>query len=230
MKKIQDPTKKISIIICARNEEHTIQSVIKRVRNYATEVLVIDGMSKDRTAVIARRAHAKVIPIARVGKGNAVRKGMRFARFPIIVFIDADGSHDPNDIPKLLATIYSHQADMVIASRIQGGSDEWSGTFENSLRKFGTIIITACINLRFNTRMTDSQNGFRAIRKEIALSLGLNGQTTTIEQEMVIKGLKKGIVITEIASHEFARKFGSSHIHVLRNGLGYLWSLGSLLT
>ena len=85
----------------------------------------------------------------------------------IVVFIDADGSHDPKDIPALVAPIKAGQADMVIGSRGKGGSDELHGTLEQFIRYVGSQLIMLAINYRWNVRLTDSQNGFRAIRRDV---------------------------------------------------------------
>jgi dolichol-phosphate mannosyltransferase len=80
------------------------------------------------------------------------------------------------------------------------------------------------INYRFGVRLTDSQNGFRAIRRDAALSLGLQENITTIEQEMIIKTLKKGYRITEVPAHEYARKYGDSNIKLGKVWFRYVYS------
>ncbi|MCP3678210.1 MAG: hypothetical protein GY721_11675, partial [Deltaproteobacteria bacterium] len=77
-------------------------------------------------------------------------------------------------------------------------------------------IITLGINYRFNVRLTDSQNGFRAIRKAVAASLGLRENITTIEQEMIMKTLRHGYRIAEVPAHEYARAHGVSRINASR--------------
>ena len=72
----------------------------------------------------------------------------------------------------------------------------------------GSSLITACINHRFQVRLSESQNGFRAIRTAVLRDLGLQENITTIEQEMIIKTLKKGYRMAEVPSHEHKRKAG----------------------
>jgi dolichol-phosphate mannosyltransferase len=79
--------------------------------------------------------------------------------------------------------------------------------------------------MRFNTDLTDSQNGFRAIRKDVASKLGLKEDIFTIDQEMVIRALKRNYKVVEIASHEYERKYGKSRINLLAMGWRYIWSL-----
>lgn len=206
----------ISVILAAKNESAGIGQIIDQVKPYANEVIVVDGHSKDETKEIAIQHGAKVILDNGKGKGDAYRVGINAAEGDIIVFIDADGSHEPKDIPKLTYPLIQEKADLVIASRMLGGSDEFHGSFSNYIRMVGGGLITLLINLRFRTRLTDCLNGFRAIKKEIALSLNLKANQFDIEQEMIMKCLKKGYRVTEIQSHEYERQWGSSKLPTCR--------------
>jgi len=217
---------KISVVIPAKNEAPTIRDIIKEAKRHAFEVLVIDGNSQDATRKIAREEGAKVFQGSETGKGKAVRLGIEKAQGNIIVFMDADGSHDARDIPKLIVPIISKDgADIVIASRTRGGSDELQGNIDKCLRLIGSAIINLIINLRWKQELTDAQNGFRAIKTKVAVSLNLRENTTTIEQEMVMKALKKGYKIGEISSHEYARRYGTSVIVLKEVWAKYVYSL-----
>jgi dolichol-phosphate mannosyltransferase len=72
--------------------------------------------------------------------------------------------------------------------------------------------------------LTDSQNGFRAIKKDVILSLKLKENITTIEQEMTMKCLKKGFIITEVPTHEYSRKYGESVIKLRKVWFRYVYS------
>ncbi len=167
---------------------------------------------------------ARVIPDRGKGKGDALRLALDEAAGEIVVFIDADGSHDPNDIPAMVAPIRAGQADLVVGSRGKGGSDELHGTLEQLIRYVGSQIIMLGINYRWNVRLTDSQNGFRAIRRDVGRRLGLTSNLTTIEQEMMMKALKQGYRVSEIASHEYERKWGTSKVVVWKLWFAYVWS------
>ena len=80
------------------------------------------------------------------------------------------------------------------------------------------------INYRWNVRLTDSQNGFRAIRRDVGSKLGLTANLTTIEQEMLMKALKQGYRVSEIASHEYERRWGTSKVVVWKLWFAYVWS------
>lgn len=214
----------ISAIIPAKNEGKTIGEVIQGTQPFVDEVIVVVGKdNSDNTEIIARNFNCKVIKDNGKGKGDAMKLGYKQASGDTIVYIDGDASHIPQDIPKLVKPILNDDADLVIASRYLGGSDEFFGNLDKFLRVIGSQIILYGINLRYKTRLTDSQNGFRAIKKKVLEKLGLEENITTIEQEMVMKCLKKGYRVEEIASHEFARKFGHSHIKLSKVWLRYLW-------
>lgn len=215
----------ISIVIPTKNEEVTIAEIISGCRPYGDEILVVDGHSSDKTREIAEDLEARVVLDNGRGKGDGIRVGLQSARGDIVVFIDADGSHDVQDIPDLVKPIIEAKADLVIGSRMIGGSDELHGDIGKFVRIMGSMIITLAINYRFAVRLTDSQNGFRAIRREVGLKLGLKEDIFTIEQEMLIKVLKNGFTVKEVPSHEYARKCGVSGIVVWKMAHQYVWSL-----
>lgn len=216
---------KVSIVIPTLNEEHTIKDVIEQCRPHADEIIVVDGHSTDRTRQIAEAAGLKVVLDHRKGKGEALRHSIDHVSGEVIVFIDADGSHDPRDIPKVVAPILRGEADHVSASRLIGGSSELHGGFDEFFRLAGSSFITACINWRFKVRLSESQNGFRAIRKEVMRQLDLRENITTIEQEMIMKTLKKGFRMAEVPSHEHVRKMGYSKISLRRVWFRYGYTL-----
>jgi glycosyltransferase involved in cell wall biosynthesis len=215
----------VTVVIPTKNEEGLIADIIEAVRPHAAEILVVDGHSTDRTREIAAARGARVILDAGRGKGEALRRSLVEARHDVLVFIDADGSHDPKDIPYLVAPILRGDAELVIGSRTRGGSDELHGTAEQLLRYIGSQLIMLAINYRWQVRLTDSQNGFRAIRRDAAQALGLKANLTTIEQEMLMRALKRGCRVVEIPSHEFERRWGVSKVSVWRLWWAYVWSV-----
>jgi dolichol-phosphate mannosyltransferase len=218
--------KATTVVIPALNEALTIGEIIEGCFDHTDDILVVDGHSTDDTAQIARRMGTRVISDdRRRGKGNAIRSALSHLRREITVFIDADGSHIPGDIPRLVAPILEGRADHVSASRLLGGSSELHGGFDECIRLMGSSFITACINHRFKVRLSESQNGFRAIRTGVLKDLGLVENITTIEQEMIIKTLKRGYRMAEVPSHELARKAGYSKIKVQRVAVRYVYTL-----
>lgn len=215
----------VTVVIPTKNEEATIASVIDSVKPYCNEILVVDGHSTDATEKISVENGAKFILDSGKGKGDGIRAGIRNASGDVIVFIDADGSHDPKDIPKLVKPILNKEADMVVGCRMTGGSDELHGDLGRFIRFMGSMIITLVINYRWNVRLTDTQNGFRAVKKDTASSVNLEENIFTIEQEMVMKFLRKGLKVVNVPAHEFARKVGISRIVIRRVWFRYGWSV-----
>jgi len=216
---------KISVVIPTRNEEGMIKEIIDGCRPYADELLVVDGHSTDRTRDIAEATGIKVLLDNGKGKGAALRQAAMTVTGDIMVFIDADGSHDPRDIPKLVEPIIKGEADHVSGSRLIGGSSELHGGFDECFRLMGSSFITACINWRFKVVLSESQNGFRAIKTDVIRQLGLEEDITTIEQEMIMKTLKKGFRMAEVPTHEHKRKMGYSKISLKRVWFRYVYSL-----
>lgn len=216
---------KISIIIPTKNESRSIQEVIAGVKPFVQEVLVVDGHSTDQTREIAEQMGARVLLDNRKGKGDGIRLGIREATGNILVCIDADGSHDPKDIPKLVQPILDDRADLVIGSRMTGGSDELHGDLSRFIRMTGSHVLLLMINYRWNIRLTDCQNGFRAIRTDVARNLGLTENVHTIEEEMVIKCAQQKYRITEVPSHEYSRQYGSSTLNLLGTWHQFVWCI-----
>lgn len=216
---------KVTVCIPTKNEERTIRKIIRGCKPYADEIMVMDGHSTDRTREIAEEEGARFELDNGRGKGAGLRRAIEICDNEILCFIDADCSHDPNDIPKLVNPIKEGVADLVIGSRMRGGSDELHGDIEKFIRMMGSDIITLTINYRFNVRMTDSQNGFRAIRTSAGKRLGLTEDIFTIEQEMLIKTLKKGYRAKDIPTHEYPRFYGDSGIDVRKVWFRYIWSV-----
>jgi dolichol-phosphate mannosyltransferase len=222
---VPDPA--VTAVIPARNEAETIAVVVRECLHYAGCVLVVEGGSNDETAVRAAAAGAQVVHDPGLGKGAALRLAVSHVKTPICVFVDADGSHDPIDIPLLVGPIKSGRADHVTGSRLLGGSEELHGGGDEFLRLAGSAFITYAINRRHGTRLSDSQNGFRAIRTEVFRALDLRSRHTTIEMEMILATLCAGYRLAEVPTHERPRAAGFSKISLTRPGtwFSYGWCL-----
>jgi dolichol-phosphate mannosyltransferase len=214
----------VTVVIPAYNEEKNIKKVIDDVKPFCDEVFVVlSKKSKDATAEIVKACGVRSIVDNGKGKGDAIRLAIGNVTDGVIVFFDADGSHDPKDIPRLAKPVQEGSADMVMGSRMTGGSDELHGRLDEFLRLMFSNIITLIINYRFKVCYTDYQNGLRAIRTATAKKLDLSEDITTIEQEVAIKCLKSGCRITEIPTHEYYG--GPSSFNVWKVGPRYFWNI-----
>lgn len=155
---------RVSAVIPAYNEETTIADLVNKTKEHADQVIVVNDCSSDNTALAAENGGAQVISNPkRKGYISCIKKGFRNATADIIITLDADGEHNPNQIADLLKPFFNDDADLVLGKR--GKIDRISERFLNRLT-----------NLR--VKVEDSGTGFRAIRKELALKLDLKGKCT----------------------------------------------------
>ncbi len=209
------------VIIPAKNEGSNIGKILENLIKITKNILVVDGHSTDDTVSVVKEKGIRLVHDNKKSKGDALKVGVSETTEDIIVFMDADGSHEASDIPKLVKLIMEDKADLVIGSRILGGSDELHGTFNKFIRNTGTNFLAVLVNKKWKTELSDIENGFRAIKRAVFHNLGLKSKGFTIEQEMVLKCLKKKYRVVEIASHEYARKSGISKLKV-RQGFVFL--------
>ncbi len=215
----------ISVIICTKNEAGGIANLIHEASKFSQEVIVIDGHSSDGTADLAKQAGAKVWQDNGKGKGAAYKLAIQKASGDILVFIDGDGSHETKDIPVLAEPILNNKADLVIASRHKGGSDEWRGDLNTYVRHLGNGILSISMNYRWKANLTDVLNGYRALRKDIALKIPLRPDGFDIEQHMIAQFLKYGFRVVEVPSHEYCRAWGESKLPTYQKAYLFFWRL-----
>lgn len=191
---------KVVAVIPCRNEGTTIGEVVAKTLRHVDEVLVIDNRSTDWTAVIAEEAGAHVYVCTELGAGASTRLGMSYALNPkreadVIITLDGDGQHDPDDIPILLKG--SWEADVVIGSRFLNG-----GYRVPAYRKFGIDIITWLYNVGYRNKLTDGQSCFRVFSKGVAKWLLERGDLVedgfAFSTEWLVKARRAGYLMTEV--------------------------------
>ncbi len=214
---------KVTVVIPARNEQGNIAAVIEGARRHCDRLIVIDGASSDNTREVSAALGAEVVEQKSRGKGGAITEALDHVPDGIIVFIDADQSHDPSDIPSLVAPLQANGADLVIGSRMLGGSDELFTGVREFTRLLGGHVLTLMIAKRFQYPLTDSQNGFRAIQRDALAKLPLKQSSFTIETEMCIEAIRHGFRILEVPSHEYRRASGKSNIDPMKLGFLYVF-------
>lgn len=209
----------LSVVIPAYNEQENMGSVLEKIKKITpsdTEIIVVDDGSTDNTAEIAKKKGAKVIRHWRnMGKGVSIREATSFAKANTVIFIDGDGQDDPFDIPKLLLSM-KNGADLVIGSR-------WLGVLEegaiSKLHFFVTTLITQLINILFRCNITDSQAGFRCIKRDAFKNLRLTAKGYDIETEMLVKAIKHRLRIVEVPVTRRRRVHGKSKLKRIRLGI-----------
>lgn len=157
---------RVLIVIPAHNEENTIEAVIAGLRKVAPEfdrVIVNDGSTDATGEVITRLGEKQLSLIRNLGYGYALQTGLRYALlrgYDIVVCMDADGQHQPKDVPLLVAALLEHDADMVIGSRFCDG-----GVYNSPLdRRIGQVLFSYLTHLFLKQRIYDTSSGFKAIR------------------------------------------------------------------
>ncbi|MBN2304235.1 MAG: glycosyltransferase family 2 protein [Anaerolineae bacterium] len=181
----QSPTTTPRIaVIAAYNEDRFIGSVVIKTLEHVDHAIVVDDGSTDQTAVIATHAGAIVIQHEQNrGKAQAINTGLQRARAmnaATVILIDADGQHDPGEIPTLLAPIETGQADLVVGSRFLGTRSRiprW--------RILGQHALTLATNVASGVSLTDSQSGYRALSQNALHALRFRPEGGfSIESEM----------------------------------------------
>ena len=186
-------------IVCipAYNEELKINDVVKKSLPYADKVIVCDDGSTDNTAALAKKAGAIVISHEKnQGYGATISTLFDYCRknnAEIMVTLDGDGQHNPDQIPDLINVILKHKVDVVIGSRSLKDDKNLP-----SYRKAGIKIITSTINSATNLKVSDSQSGFRAYSKEAIDLIHPTESGMSVSTEILVKISNNGLSMAEV--------------------------------
>lgn len=209
---IPDAAGKILIIIPAYNEEEAIRGVLARVPKelcgHAVDALVVvDGGTDGTEAVAVAHDFPVATHILNRGQGDALRTGFEIARLQgadIVVNLDADGQHQPEEILHLVEPIIKGEADFVMGSRFLGHYEESGGA-----RHLGIVFFSKLISLLGGVTITDCTNGFRAIRGACLEKLELREDRFSAA-ELILDAAKKGLRIREVPVSILKRDAGES--------------------
>jgi glycosyltransferase involved in cell wall biosynthesis len=218
----------ISVIIPMYNEELTIGSIIDRTETSLQqiglpyEVIVVNDHSYDKSLEVALKRGAKVLTLKHhLGKGYALRAGFAKAKGDIIVTIDSDASHRPEELSQVLAPVLEDQADLVIGSRYL----DQKSVAARKLNAFGVRIFNLIIRLLTGATVTDSQSGYRAMKREILTQQKLKSGEYEIESEMLVKTANTGFRVAEVPISFVQRTYGRSGVDPLIDGYKILLSI-----
>ena len=210
----------ITAIIPAFNEEISIGSVVISTLEHVDHVIVVDDGSDDHTSEIARIAGAEIIKHhENQGKGAALKTGFDSINdVDIVVTLDGDGQHNPEEIPKLIRPIIDGEADIVNGSRYLVNNDDDTPVY----RRFGQTVLDNVTNLNSGLKVTDSQSGFRAFASYTIPAFRFNQNGFSIESEMLTDAANFGSRIREV---EIEANYDNGNNHTenpLSHGLGVL--------
>jgi glycosyltransferase involved in cell wall biosynthesis len=208
------------VIIPAYNEEKTIGTVISNTMEIMDtlavpyEIIVVNDGSTDKTGMVASMYKATVLnnKVNR-GKGYSLRRGLHIAQGSVIITLDSDGEHKPKEIPDLLEPL-NNGADIVAGSRFLSSSSEVT----TKLNVLGNFLFNAAIMALTGQRVTDSQTGFRAVKKDVFERLNLQSDGYEIETEITVKSLVNGFVLKEQPISIERRKYSVSKLKILSDG------------
>ncbi|MCX5997097.1 MAG: glycosyltransferase family 2 protein [Chloroflexi bacterium] len=213
---------KIVAVIPCLNEERFISDVVFKTLKHVDRVIVIDDGSKDSTARLARDAGAEVISHTfSQGAGAATRTGFEAALragASIIVTLDGDGQHNPDEIPLLLSPIIQQQADLVIGSRFLTKAKV------SLYRKFGIDAITFLYNAGHIVKINDAQSGFRAYSRKAVERIKITDTGFGFSIETLVQVRKYGLTICEVPITCIYHDSGSTQ-HPVIHGLSIVWAV-----
>ena len=217
----------ITTVIPAYNEEKSIAAVVLSAKKHSDRVIVVNDGSTDYTARLASAAGALVVNLPKnFGKGVALSIGLTTAAVDecdYIVCLDGDGQHDPEDIPRLTEILTDGNADMVIGSRfLTADSREEIPKY----RRMGQRVLNYATNIGSIEKVTDSQSGFRAFRRDVVCLFDYNESGMGIESEITRAALGLGMKVVEVP---VAARYSGLATSTLRPGKHGMSVLNSVL-
>lgn len=215
---------KIIVAIPAYNEEQFIGDIVTRAKKYADKLIVVDDGSTDATSEVAKAAGAEAIKHqTNQGAGAATKTAFEAAKrshADILVTLDGDGQHNPDEIPQLLAPILNREADLAIGSRFLHPNLRQMPKY----RKFGIDVITFLYNLGSKVRVSDSQCCFRAQNRRLIEAVSITEAGFGFSVQVLIQARRKGFTIKEVPVSCIYHSQGSS-LNPVIHGLGVAFNV-----
>lgn len=207
---------RISVVIPTLNEAENLYHVLPFIPTLVSEVVLVDGHSIDDTIVVAQQLIPNIHILKQTGrgKGNALREGFAACTGDIIVMLDADGSTDPNEIPRFVEVLIQGN-DFAKGSRFINGGGSEDITFIRSLGNYGLSLI---VNLLFQTRFSDLCYGFNAFWRHCLDHVNVDCDGFEVETLLNLRIHKAKLKITEVPSYERRRIYGGSNLRAFRDG------------
>jgi glycosyltransferase involved in cell wall biosynthesis len=223
----ENQSTRIVVCIPAHNESNAIGEIVRKAKNYATEIIVYDDGSTDNTYDVAKAAGADNIIRSPVnnGYGVAIRTLFQAAReknADIMVTIDSDGQHSPDQIPDIVKPIIEEGLDMVIGSRFLSPQDAHKVP---KYRSLGIKTITKLAQSASYNNITDSQNGFRAYSRNALFKLNLFENGMPVSSEILLNARQKNLSVKEVPITVRYDVEGLSSQNPLLHGAGLIFTL-----
>ncbi len=210
----------VSVVIPALNEALNLPHVLPKIGAWVDEVILVDGLSTDRTQEVAQTLLPKIRIVHEhgPGKGAALRAGFEAATGDVIVMLDGDGSTDPCEIPAFVGALVAG-ADFVKGTRFAQGA----GTADMTLlRRLGNGCLVGLVRLLFGGRFSDLCYGYIAFWRRVLPDVAPDCNRFEVETQMNLRALHAGLKIAEVPSFERMRIHGKSNLRVVSDGWAVL--------
>jgi len=229
---VTTPHPSVSVVIPALDEAQSIGAVLDAIpRDIVGEIIVVDGGSRDATREVARERGARVLSELLRGYGRACARGASEAHCEIVVFLDADGANDPQDIQALVTPIAEGSADLVLGSRLgPGRAAAARSAAMPAHQRLGNRLAALLIRVRHGVPVTDL-SPFRAIRRSTLRALPIEDLTFGWPTEMIVNAARAGWRIIEVPVSCRPRSGGRSKVSGTLRGatLAAVHILGAIL-
>lgn len=219
--------KKLSIIIPAYNEEHTIVELLDKVLRaqiqLEKEVIVVDNNSSDATGVLATKvAGVRVIQESRRGKGAALKSGIAKATGDIVIFQDADLEYDPDDIANVIAPILQGATEAVLGVRKADRHSDW---FIYYFGLLGNGTITFFTNVLYGHNAGEYEGCYKAFSTRLLRTVNVKTDDFDFDNELVCKLLKRGATMIDVPIRYYPRNYTEGKKITWRHGFLILWTV-----
>jgi len=212
----------VAVVIPTLNEEEAVGKVIdgimEAMKQHSYRIVIVDGYSADNTVKIAEGKGATVLYQRGEGYGDALQAGFKYVhenlKVPVTVMMDADGTYDPRDLPRLIQPVTEEKADVVNGNRFKDMEKD-AMTITN---RIGNKILSWVARRVLRIKVKDTQCGFRAFRTEMIRQLNLRATGMPFAVEMLAEATQAGAKIVEVPV-SYRRRIGKTKLNPLRDGL-----------
>lgn len=216
---------KTTLVILTRNEINGVKAQIRKIPFEAVdEFFAVDYRSTDGTVEFFKSHQIPVIKQVKPGRGEAFRIAVSHAKGDFLIFFSPDGNENPADIPRLINLLKAGN-DLVIASRFMKNSRNEEDDKALKFRAWANKAFTLAVRLFWGGNVTDTINGYRAIRKDLFKKLRLDAEGFAIEFQMTIRALKAKANVAEIPTIEGNRIGGASTSYAIPTGFKFIYYL-----